>query len=216
MLINRFAGDVEVRSTGTTRGVGLFALRDLPRRQNSAGISRRQNIADSFPILQGIPRVLQLQPQDLPARLLEQFRADYAFSEPAGRKALIYHNASKINHACPLCANATWNVDPQNPWMIEVRVNRDVYQGEEIFIHYGKPVLFGCAVCQAPLFRNNVTARVKNWTRKVRNDSKEKVKHWTSNVSHDSKEKVIHWASKVREEFRKVFKKDNFTEDRGR
>ncbi|KAG8674446.1 hypothetical protein FPOAC2_00467 [Fusarium poae] len=164
--------DIEIRPTLIGRGYGLFATRELPRgykiiheeepvlsghplslqpKWNTLSHRKRDQLKQMFRTLRAIPteRVLSSMSIDRDlVRILENFRKEYGFKDPEGRRCCFYRTACYINHACGKCAQASWCVDNQQPNCISVTLNRPVKAGEEIFIHYGKKNLsYGCAVC---------------------------------------------------------------------
>lgn len=160
---------VRIRHTGTERGRGLFANRNLTRHQiiideespiltsshdslradwNLTTLETRQEVARLFSRLENIPTDRALAANEPSETIIENFRRDYAFQDPAGRRALIYRTASHMNHACAYCANAEWNVDAEEPHQITVRVTQRVRANKEIFINYGWGNLpFACSEC---------------------------------------------------------------------
>ncbi|KAJ4271752.1 hypothetical protein NW762_000458 [Fusarium torreyae] len=129
-----------IRDTGTSRGIGLVAQQDLPR--------QHRIIEKEDPILSCHFRSIgkkTLSPSE--ERILQDLVRDYAFQEPEGRMELIFESTSHINHACMTCANAQFVISPIYPHDVTVALIRDVKEGEEVFIHYNKPVRFPCAVC---------------------------------------------------------------------
>ncbi|KAM0423936.1 hypothetical protein ACHAPD_002418 [Fusarium lateritium] len=164
--------NVMIRDTFTNRGQGLFATRNLPTdhriingedavlsghplslrpKWNDLTHRKRDELKQIFRNLRAIPTegTLSSRPMDMDhVRLLENFRQEYGFQDPQGRRCHFYKTACFINHACGKCAQASFQIDGEWPYRINVKLNEPVRADEEIFIHYGKKKLpYGCAVC---------------------------------------------------------------------
>jgi hypothetical protein len=167
---------VQICYTGTERGRGVFANRNLTRDQiiieespiltssngllradwNLTALTTRQEAVNLFFRLRHIPTDRALVANEPFETILEDFRRDYAFQDPAGRRALIYRNASHMNHACRYCANAEWIIDAEEPHQITVRVTKRVGANKEIFINYGWGNLpFACSECARKSAKRN-------------------------------------------------------------
>jgi hypothetical protein len=181
---------VQIRFTGTERGRGLFANRNLTRDQiiieespiltsnhgllrvdwNLTTLTTRQETVNLFSRLAQIPTDRALVANESFETILEDFKRDYAFQDPAGRRALIYRNASHINHACRYCANAEWIIDAEEPHQIMVRATKRIRANKEIFINYGWGNLpFACSECARKRAKRNAKlARRERFNRKLK------------------------------------------------
>lgn len=167
---------ISIRNTGDKRGLGVFSNHDFPNKHVvifetpvlttiSISIGRRKfnsvakewlklsqakkiELHESFRKLRGISIDPPLSRSD--KKRLKKFVAEYAFREmiPTDR-AYIFKLACHINHACADCANCTTWVDSDGPHRISVKLRKPVRAGDELFIHYGKPLRYQCAVCRS-------------------------------------------------------------------
>ncbi|EGX94012.1 hypothetical protein CCM_02283 [Cordyceps militaris CM01] len=162
-----------IHETGTPRGLGVFAGRDLrkgrriidepptfscihwPGKRTAAEewLKLRHGHRDKMRVwyrkLRNMAHGGNDTFQQKDKKTLEKFVDDYAFHDPQREKAHIYRLASYINHACKRCANAEFWVDGDTK-KIQVKLIRDVKDGDEIFIFYNRHNLgFGCAVCES-------------------------------------------------------------------
>ncbi|KAL6869880.1 hypothetical protein ACO1O0_001212 [Amphichorda felina] len=167
---------ISIRNTGDKRGLGVFSNHDFPNKHVvifetpvlttiSISIGRRKfnsvakewlklsqakkvELQESFRKLRGISIDPPFSRSD--QKRLKKFVAEYAFREmiPTDR-AYIFKLACHINHACADCANCTTWVDSDGPHRISVKLRKPVRAGDELFIHYGKPLRYQCAVCRS-------------------------------------------------------------------
>ncbi|KAM0296371.1 hypothetical protein ACHAO9_000012 [Fusarium lateritium] len=181
---------VHIGNTETERGRGLFANRtftryktiieELPILTSShsllradwslATLEKRREVAGLFTRLANIPTDRALTANEPSGMIIEDFRTEYAFQDPARQRALIYRLASHMNHACTDCANAMWIVDAREPHGITVQTTKRVKAGKEIFINYGWANLsFACPICaKKRVKRAAKQARKEDFKRKLK------------------------------------------------
>jgi hypothetical protein len=116
-------------------------------------VEERREICQTFTKLHSVPTEVGLLPAD--KKILEKFIVEYGFRGPANHNnsCYIYMFGSHINHACDGCANCSFTVDNNPPHRIRVTLRRNVYAGQELFIHYGRPVNFKCPICYRTIRR---------------------------------------------------------------
>ncbi|KAF5023328.1 hypothetical protein F66182_4636 [Fusarium sp. NRRL 66182] len=150
LLTNEY---VEVQETNTSRGRGVFALRDLPQGLTISRSSKdRTDATNIFTPLASMrsqaagPDAQRLRSRD--QATLRSFIKEYSFEDPKSKlRALVYPITSHFNHACDEgCSQAVWKVTP-NDMTMEVTLRKGVAADEEIFISYNRPVPFTCASC---------------------------------------------------------------------
>ncbi|KIL94926.1 hypothetical protein FAVG1_01857 [Fusarium avenaceum] len=184
---------VHIRHTGTERGRGVFAKRNLTRNKiiidkelpilksdrnslradwNLTSLHTRREVAGLFSRLANIPTDRALVADEPSEMIIEDFRRDYAFPDPTGSRSLIYTVASHLNHACTDCANAEWIVDADEPHRITVQVTKRVRANKEIFITYGDDwgnLPFICSECAKKRAKENAElARRERFNRRLK------------------------------------------------
>jgi hypothetical protein len=184
---------VEIRHTGTERGRGVFAKRNLTCNRiiidkelpiltsnreslradwNLTTMRTRREVADLFSRLENIPTDRAVVANEPSEMILEDFRRDYAFQDPNGWRSLIYRAASHLNHACTDCANAECVVDAEEPHPITVKVTKRVRANKEIFMNYRDDwgnLPFICPECARKRAKENAElARRERFNRKLK------------------------------------------------
>ncbi|CAJ0545801.1 Ff.00g092740.m01.CDS01 [Fusarium sp. VM40] len=184
---------VQIRHTGTERGRGVFAQRNLARNRiiideelpiltsdrnslradwNLTSLKTRREVASLFSRLANIPTDRALVADEPSEMIIENFRRDYAFPDPAGSRSLIYPVASHLNHACTDCANAEWFVDEEEPHRITVQATKRVRANKEIFINYRDDwgnLPFICSECAKKRAKENAElARRERFNRRLK------------------------------------------------
>lgn len=165
---------VTIHKTGDKRGLGVFVNRDFPEKHivlceipaiTAVSIrvgrhkintiaeawlklspDKRTELRATFRKLRTISLSPPLSRSD--ERRLESFINEYAFRDLGGSdRAYIFKLTCHINHACPDCANCAAWVTSDRPHKMSVKLRKPVRTGDELFIHYGKPLGYRCALC---------------------------------------------------------------------
>ena len=134
-------------------------------------VEGRRRMCQTFTKLRSVSTDVGPLPAD--EKTLKKFIMEYGFRGMANNNnnCYIYKFGSHINHACDRCANCTFMVDNHPPHRIRVTLRRDVSAGQELFIHYGRPVNFKCPLCYKTIWQR---------TRKAMSDVVRKIKGmWT-------------------------------------